>query len=158
MTRITLGFVIAPLLPALLAFALKPFMAEMSGDSNAGMVLFLSVFSPLFAVPAILVFAVPLFVWFRRRKWLRLHHALLGGAIVGCATTLAFAVYGFLTAPNFYHWSDGKLFVHWRYLTEPLNYAIVFVPYGVLMAAIFWVVAYWKRTPDIALASDVPAD
>jgi len=103
-------------------------------------------FSPVFAVPATIVFAIPLFLWFRHRNWLRLHHALLGGVVVGCATILVFAIYAFLTSPNFYHWSEGEFSVHWRYLTEPLNYAVIFVPYGAVMGAIFWVVAYWKRT------------
>jgi hypothetical protein len=148
MTRLALGFLTAPLLPAVIALALKPFAADIPANSGAGMVLFLSLFSPVFAAPATVVFAIPLYLWFRRRNWLRLHHALLGGAVVGLATTATFAAYGFLTSPNLYRWSDGKLFVHWSYLTEPLNYAMLFVPYGVVMGAAFWVIAYWKRTPN----------
>jgi hypothetical protein len=152
MARVALGFLLAPVLPALAAFALQPFAPQ-----SFGMVVVFSLFSPLFAVPATVVLAVPLFLWFRRRNWLQLRHAVVGGMIVGCAVSLVFAVYAFSSAPNFYHWSDGKLFVQWRYFTEPLNYAAILVPYGVVMSALFWLIAYWKRPPNSTAHSDARA-
>lgn len=155
--RTALGFILAPLAPALLVLGARPIVGPLlEPGSTAAFLSVLTLFSPFFAVPATAVFAIPLYVWFRQRRWLTLHHTLLGGVFVGMAVTVVFAVYGFFTSPNPYHLSDGRIFVNWNAVKELLAYAALFVPYGLVMAFVFWLVAYWKRKPNNTVERDGP--
>ena len=121
MIRIVLGFMAAPLLPALMAWAVQRLIPD---NPSVIAVVFLALFSPVVAVPATIVFAIPLFFVLRRRQWLGLHHLVLAGACIGLASTLIIVLVGAST--------------------QFLFSAVAFVPFGMVMASIFWLVAYWK--------------
>jgi hypothetical protein len=156
--RLVLAFILAPLTPAIVATIISKLTAPQIEESSiARILLVLALYSPQYAVPATLAFAIPLFLWFRRRGWLKLRHIIAGGTIVGVASAIAFAIYGLVTTPNYYHYSDGRLFVHWNTLNEGLmTSVVVFVPYAIVMAWIFWAVAFWKRKPNNTVERDGP--
>lgn len=139
--RLVLGFILAPLLPVLAAALLGWLTPGRKPGGAIDLLLFLAEWSLLFSVPATLFFALPLFLWFRRRGWLRLGHALAAGALVGLASAGVVALYSLLS-------SDG-LSLNWRGFKSGFSYAEAFVPSGLLMGGIFWMVAFWraKRAP-----------
>ena len=148
MPRVLLAFVIAPVTPALVAALLAWILPQdvlLSEPLN--FVLFSTIFSPLFAVPATVLLAVPLFFWFRRRAWLELRHIIVGGVSVALLTTFVFAVFSLVSTPNFYYLTRDNLYVHWNSFREGLSYALLFVPYGVAVGCVFWLVAFWRATP-----------
>jgi hypothetical protein len=147
--RVALAFLLAPLVPTILAIPVNYFLSAQNitlpPDSFARGVLFTSTFSFVFALPAALVLAVPLYFWFRRQGWLKLRHALVAGLAVGALVTLLFTIYAAATTQNFITKSDDNLYVHWRTVKEGLSYGVLFLPYGVLTAWVWWVVAYWRK-------------
>jgi hypothetical protein len=144
--RLAAAFAIAPFVPCALVLPLVLLApGHPAPPSSAGVVVFLMLFSPLLAAPATWLIGVPLFLYFRRRRWLGFGHILIGGAVVATVFTLAFAAYALVTSPNFYAWGDGgRIFVHWSPLKKGLAYGFIFIPFGLLIAALFWLIGIWR--------------
>ena len=140
--RVFAAFVIAPVVPAL--FAWLALSLDLFQASPLGQMLVIVAFSPVVAVPATWLVGLPLFLWFRQRRWLRFSHILIGGAIVALVATLAFAVGSLLNTANWYYRTDERLYIHWSSLQEGLLYALLFVPFGVSTACAFFVIAFWR--------------
>jgi len=151
--RLICAFVAAPLVPALLALPIALLVPPSS--SLSGFALFVTVWSPVIAIPATLLIGVPMFLWFRRRGWLKQRHVLLGGALVGAIVTLLFAILSLTASPNWYYANAGRFYVHSSSFLEGLAYAALFVPFGVAMAWIFWAIAFGAWMPNNSLERTV---
>jgi len=85
----------------------------------------------LFTISGALVVGVPLFVWFKKRGWLKCWQSLLGGAVAGVVVSLPFLVSGWL----------GYLY-----------YAGIFSGIGAFHALVFWVIAVYRNRALLSTA------
>lgn len=146
--RISLAFIGAPFLPALVGIQ-AGFLLTLVGI-QAGLLLpsvwaaasTVMMFSPVFAVPATWLLGVPLFIVLSWRGITSFKATLVVGAAVAMAVSLLCAWASFPTplqdsAESLYFPSRW-----WGWLGESLIYALVFILFGVVIAGIFWMLAF----------------
>lgn len=133
--RIAIGFFVAPLLPSVVGWGLlwlaqtDLMPTDVPGGAWVGVLVVLAASSALFAAPAAWILGIPVFLFFRWRGWMGFVPTLAGGALVAVLAALALGVLSLATSPG------GSE----RPSLLPL--ALVFTPFGLLSAALFWAIA-----------------
>lgn len=113
MWRVVLGFVICSIAYPLVVLSFP----NPGAAAGASLVAF-------FTVSGAVVVGVPLFMWFKKRGWLKWWHSLLGGAVAGVVVSLPFIASGWL----------GFLY-----------FAAIFSGIGALHALVFWLIAVYRN-------------
>jgi hypothetical protein len=138
--RVALGFALAPIAPALLAIglliAIRPILPP---NSRVEGYLVMTVFSPVFAVPATVLFAIPMYAWLRCRGRVRLNQLLIIGAVVSLIVFTA-VTERFLAGLISNNHSPISL---WNEVKQLTGTALLFGGHGLLIAFTFWIVALW---------------
>jgi hypothetical protein len=100
--------------------------------------------SLVFAVPATVLFGLPVYIFFGRRGWTSLPKILGGATVSGSVSVLTFSVYSQFLSPNWYYISNKKLFENWAGFYHGLEFAYFVLPVALFVGLLFWVIAFWK--------------
>jgi hypothetical protein len=130
LARITLGFLFAPAIGlAFLGLAwCSPLLAGSVGEqfsscwAGGAVVLMVVGLGAIFAYPAALVFGLPLFVFFRKYRWLSWWQVSAGGLLVGVLATLTMALV--VQSP-----------------AEAIDFAKLYCPVATAAGFAFWLIA-----------------
>lgn len=131
--RTVLGFLLAPLAPAAVAWLLS-LAPSLTGVSLPGSILALSL---LYGYPLAALFGVPLYLLFRRKNWLRYWQVSVVGTVIGSVVPLILV--GLVVAYNASQAGlVGALQVGFREMGSlvPFGAAV-----GALCASAFWLLA-----------------